>query len=248
MMLFAADQFEPLQHLQIVRYVELSVFGIDISITNSVVWMWVAVACVFLFFVVALRQPSVVPGRLQMLAELCYLFVLRMVENNIHREGHRFLPLVFTIFYFVLFCNLVGLLPGGFTPTSQLVVTCTLALAVFVFTILIRIIRHGWGFLHAFAPSGVPWVLLPLMVPIEIISFIARPISLAVRLFANMTAGHTVLAVIAFFGLSMPILVAWLPMGFSVVFTGMEVFIAVIQGYIFSILSCVYIDDALEEG
>ena len=248
MLPFAGHSFEPLAHFHIVRYVELSVFGIDISITNAVVWMWVAVVAAFLFFRLALRNSLVVPGRLQMLAELCYLFVLRMVEKNIRREGRRFLPIVFTLFFFVLFCNLVGLLPGGFTPTSQLVVTGSLALAVFLFTIVLRVARHGWGVFHAFAPSGVPWMLLPLMVPIEIISFIARPMSLAVRLFANMTAGHTVLAVIAFFGMGAHWLVAWLPMGFSVAFTGMEIFIAVIQGYIFSILSCVYIDDALEEG
>lgn len=239
---------DPLAHFQVTKYVELSLFGIDISISNSVLWIWIAVAALFITLKIAVSKMTISPNRCQVLVEAAYLFIRDMVDKNIGVEGRIYFPLLFTLFFYVLFCNLVGLIPGAFTPTSQVIVTGSLALAVFLFTIFLRVGKHGWAFFKAFAPEGLPPLLLPLMIPIEVISFIARPISLAVRLFANMTAGHTVLTVIAFFGLAMPWFAAWLPLGFSVLFTGMEVFIAVIQAYIFTILSCVYIDDALAHG
>lgn len=239
---------DPLGHFRVVNYLELSLFGVDISLSNSVVWMWIAVAVAFVLFKAAVWRLSIRPGRWQILVEMLYLFIRDMVDKNIGEEGRIYFPLLFTLFFFVLFCNIVGLIPGAFTPTSQIIITSALALAVFTFTIVLRVTRHGWGFFKAFAPEGLPPLLLPLMIPIEVISFIARPVSLAVRLFANMTAGHTVLTVIAFFGLAMPWFSAWVPLGFSVLFTGMEAFIAVIQAYIFTILSCVYIDDALEHS
>lgn len=239
---------DPLSHFKVVNYLQLSLLGVDISISNSVVWIWVATVAVFLLFRVGIHRLSIIPSRRQMLVEALYLFIRDMVDRNIGEAGRSYFPLLFTLFFFVLFCNLVGLVPGAFTPTSQLIVTGSLALTVFLFTIVIRLIRHGWGFFRAFAPEGLPPLLLPLMIPVEVISFIARPVSLAVRLFANMTAGHTVLTVIAFFGLAMPWFAAWVPLGFAVLFTGMEAFVAVIQAYIFTILSCVYIDDALEHG
>jgi len=238
-------RFEPLSHFEVRPILELTLFGMDISISNSVLWIWLSVFSALLFLLFASRRGLFIPDRMQVLVEMLYLLIRDMVEKNIGKEGMAYFPLLFTLFVFVLFCNLMGLVPGGFAPTSQIIVTGSLAVTVFIFTIILRVVRHKWGFFRAFAPEGLPPVLLLLMIPVEIISFIARPISLAVRLFANMTAGHTVLAVIAFFGLVSPWFVAWAPLGFSIIFTAMEIFIAIIQAYIFTILSCVYIDDAL---
>lgn len=240
-------KLEPLEHLQIVNYVSLQLFGFDLSISNSVVWMWLAAVAVFVFFRLAFNKPQLIPGRFQAAGEIAYLFIREMVEKNIGEDGRPYLPLLFTLFYFILFCNMLGLLPGSFTPTSQIIITATLAGGVFIFTLILRLRLHGWGFFRVFAPSGLPPMLLPLMIPIEVLSFLARPVSLAVRLFANMTAGHTVLAVVAFFGLAMPWFLSWIPLGFSVVLLAAELFIAAIQAYIFTILACVYIDDALHE-
>lgn len=239
-------RLEPLHYFQVVNYLKLELFGVDLSISNSVVWMWFSVAVAFALFRFALRSPSLVPGRMQALAEAAYLFVFRILDENTRGQGDRFLPLIFTLFFFILFCNLLGLIPGSFTPTSQLVVTATLAIAVFIFSIFLRVYLHGADIFRALAPSGLPLWLLPLMIPVEMISFLARPVSLALRLFANMTAGHTVLAVLAFLGLAAPWYLHWLPLGFTVVFMALEVFIAFIQAYIFTILTCVYLDDALE--
>ena len=241
----AEPKLEPLHHFQVVNYLELELFGVDLSISNSVVWMWVSAIAVFVLFRLALRSPAIIPGRMQMLAEAAYLFIRHMVDENIRGDGRRYLPLIFALFYFVLFCNLLGLIPGAFTPTSQLVVTATLAIGVFGYSVALRVVRQGFGFFRAFAPSGLPPLLLPLMIPIEVLSFMARPVSLAVRLFANMTAGHTVLGVLAFFGLALPWFATWLPLGFSIVLNGAEIFIGFIQAYIFTVLTCVYIDDAL---
>ncbi len=238
-------KLEPLQYFQIINYIEWTPFGIDLSISNSVLWMWLAITVAFLFFHMAFRNPSIVPGRLQLLAEMLFLFVRELVEENIIKDGSRYFPILFTLFLFVLFCNLIGLLPGSFTPTSQLIVTACLAVSVFLFTVVLRIQKHGWGFFRVFAPTGLPVWLLPLMVPIEVISFLARPASLALRLFANMTAGHTVLGVLTFLGLAAPWFLHWIPMGFTVVIMALEIFIAFIQAYIFTILTCVYIDDAV---
>ena len=240
-----APKMDPLHHFQVVNYVELAPFGFDISLSNSVVWMWISVAAVFAFFRYAFRQPNLVPGRMQSLAEAGYLFIQGIVDENIGKAGKPFFPFIFTLFFFVLFCNWTGLIPGSFTATSQLIVTATLALGIFFLSIVLGFYKHGVKFLGFFVPSGLPVLLLPLMVPIEIISFLARPISLSVRLFANMTAGHTVLGVLFFFSATLPLIGFWLPFGFSVVFTAVEIFIGFIQAYIFTILTCVYINDSL---
>ncbi|MBF0214574.1 MAG: F0F1 ATP synthase subunit A [Magnetococcales bacterium] len=241
----AAPKMDPLHHFQVVNYIKIAPFGFDISISNSVVWMWIVVGVVYGLFRLAMRHPTLVPGRLQSVAEAGYLFVETMINEIIGHEGKKFFPIIFTLFFFVLFCNWTGLIPGSFTVTSQLIVTGTLALCIFAFSIFLGAYHHGWKFLGFFVPHGLPPALLPLMVPIEIISFLARPISLSVRLFANMTAGHTVLGVLFFFTATMAWFGAWLPFGFTVVFTGMEIFIGFIQAYIFTILTCVYINDSL---
>lgn len=241
----AGPKLEPLHHFQVHPYINFSLFGVDLSITNSVVWMWIAVAVAFGLFQLALRNPTMVPGRLQSLAEVIYLFVRGMVEETAGKEGLRFFPLILTLFLFILFCNLLGLIPGSYTPTSQIIVTGTLAMAVFIFATGLGFYKHGLHFLHFFVPAGVPKVLLLLMVPIELISYLARPVSLMVRLFANMTAGHTVIGIMLFFTITLPWFGAWVPFSFSVIINAVEIFIGVIQAYIFTILTCVYINDAL---
>ncbi|MEO5379134.1 MAG: F0F1 ATP synthase subunit A [Magnetococcus sp. DMHC-6] len=241
----AAPKMDPLHHFQVVKVIPISLFGLDISISNSIIWMWISVALVWTFFHFALKNARRIPGNLQSLAEIIYIFVHDIVEQNIGEEGKKFFPHILTLFFLVLFCNLTGLIPGSFTATSQLVVTGTLAVGIFIFSTGLGFYRHGAHYLHFFVPSGLPVVLLPLMVPIEIISYLARPVSLSVRLFANMTAGHTVLGVLFFFTATLPWFGSWLPFGFSVIFTGVEIFIGIIQAYIFTILTCVYINDAI---
>ncbi|MBF0310195.1 MAG: F0F1 ATP synthase subunit A [Magnetococcales bacterium] len=237
---------DPMHHFQVHNYVDIVLpGGFDISISNSVLWMWITVGAIYLFFHLCLQNTKPVPGRLQSLAEASYLFLKGLVEDNVGKEGLRFFPMIFTLFFFILFSNLLGLIPGSFTTTSQLIVTGTLAMGVFLFSTGLGFYKHGLHFFGFFVPHGLPWVLLPLMVPIEVISYLARPVSLSVRLFANMTAGHTMLAVFFFFTTTLPWFAGWLPFGLSVVFNGVEVFIGFIQAYIFTILTCVYINDAL---
>jgi len=236
-----------LDHFRVVVHQDLQLGLIDVSITNTALFMWLAVAFVAITLRLLTNRPRLIPGKGQLLAEMLYGFVARQVRLNIHREGEKFIPLMFTLFTFILGCNLIGLIPGSFTPTSQLAVTGTLAVGIFLYATGLRFYRHGLGFFRAFAPEGVPVILLPLMIPIELISFLARPITLALRLFANMTAGHTTLAVLAVLGLASPWFLSWLPLGFTAVQIALEIIIAFIQAYIFVVLSCVYIDDALED-
>jgi len=237
----------PLDHFKVIIYQDVHLGPVDISISNTAVYMWVAIVLVVVTLRLMMMRPKPVPGPAQLLAEMLYGFIARQTRLNIHADGERFIPLMFTLFTFILGCNLVGLIPGAFTPTSQLAVTGTLAVGIFMYATGLRIQRYGWGFFRAFAPEGVPKLILPLMVPIEIISFMARPVTLALRLFANMTAGHTYLGVLAVLGLAAPWFIQWLPLGFTVVQIGLEMIIAFIQAYIFMVLSCVYIDDALTD-
>lgn len=239
------QKMEPLHHFNVHKIVDISLFGIDVSLSNSVIWMWGSIGFIMLFFYLALRNISQVPGRLQSLAEMGYLFVQTVVDDIVGEKGRPFFPYIFSLFFFILFCNLSGLIPGSFTVTSQVIVTGTFSAIIVGFTFIYGFYSHGIGYLKFFVPTGVPVFLMPLIVPIEIISFLARPVSLAVRLFANMTAGHTLLAVMFFYVVTLPWWGGWLPFGFTVVFTGVEVFIGFIQAYIFTILTCVYINDAI---
>lgn len=241
------DMSAPIEHFKVIVYYDLHLGPLDISISNSAVFMWLAVALVVLLLSLVVARPRLIPGPGQLIAEMLYGFIARQTRINIHAEGEQYVPLMFTLFTFILACNLIGLIPGAFTPTSQLAVTGTLAIGVFLYASLLRAYRHGWGFFHAFVPESVPKIMLPIMVPIELISFLARPVTLALRLFANMTAGHMALGVLAVLGLATPWFMQWLPLGFTVVQIALEVIIAFIQAYIFMVLSCVYIDDALAE-
>jgi len=236
-----------LEHFNVIIYHHIHIGPLDVSISNTTIFMWVAITLVALSLRLMLRRPKLIPGKMQLLAEMLYGFVARQTRLNIHNEGDRYIPLMFTLFTFILSCNLVGLIPGAFTPTSQLAVTGTLAIGIFLYATALRFYRHGLGFFRAFAPQGVPKMMLPLMIPVELLSFLARPVTLALRLFANMTAGHTALGVLAIMGLATPWFAQWLPLGFTVVQIALELVIAFIQAYIFVVLSCVYIDDALAD-
>jgi len=236
---------DPLHSFQLHTYIPLSLFGLDISVNKAVVMMWIIVGVASVLLLKAGAAKSLVPSKLQSLAELLVDFIRGIIQDTMGPSGMRYFPFISTLFLFILFSILLGLIPGSFTVTSQIVVTGVFALAVYVLSLVIGFQLHGAKFLGILVPPGTPGWLLPLMIPIELISQLARPISLAVRLFANMTAGHVILGVL--FGLTIGggLLIGWLPFSFTVVLYGLEVGIAFIQAYIFTILTCVYIGDAI---
>jgi F-type H+-transporting ATPase subunit a len=239
-----AGGHSPLAQFEINRLVDLQIGGIDASITNSTVWMLIAIAAITLFMLIGMRAGALVPGRWQSMAEMSYEFVAGMLRDNVGSAGRRYFPFVFTLFMFILFCNLLGMIPYSFTVTSHIVVTFALAAVVFIGVTVIGFIQNGVGFLKLFVPSGVPIFLLPLLVLIELISYLTRPISLSVRLFANMMAGHTMLKVFGGFVISLGIIGGWAPLAFVVALTGLEILIAFLQAYVFAILTCIYLNDA----
>jgi len=237
----------PLHHFELHPIIPLTLLGFDISINKAILAMWVGLIVLFLVFRLAIRGGmKLIPGRLQSFAEMTLEFLLGMVTEYIGKEGKKYFPFIATLFLFLFSCNLIGLVPGSYTMTSQLVVTGAFAIFIFLMTLVIGFARHGLHFLGILVPPGIPKVLIPLMIPIEVISMLARPLTLAVRLFANMTAGHTLLGVLFGMALMAPLYIGWLPFGFTVVVNGLEIFIAFIQAYIFSLLTCVYISDALK--
>jgi F-type H+-transporting ATPase subunit a len=206
------------------------------------------------FFMAATAQRSLVPGRLQSFAEMLYEFVASTLKGAAGKEGMQYFPLVFSLFLFVLVANYVGMIPGAFTVTSHIIVTFALAMLVFLAVVVIGFAKHGLHFLGLFVPAGAPRWILPLVIPIELISFLSRPISLSMRLFANMLAGHIALKVFAGFVVSLGamgiggILGATLPLGMVVAMTALEVLVAFLQAYVFTILTCIYLNDALHPG
>jgi F-type H+-transporting ATPase subunit a len=234
----------PLHPFELHTYIPLSLFGLDISINKAVVMMFVVVGVVILFLTKARSSGSLVPTKLQSLAEIMVEFIRGIILDTMGPEGMRYFSLIATLFLFILFCNLLGLIPGTYTVTSQLIVTGVFALGVYGLSLLIGFRLHGLKFLGILVPPGTPGWLLPLMIPIEIVSQLARPISLAVRLFANMTAGHVILGVLFGLTISGGLFIGWLPFSFTVVLYGLELGIAFIQAYIFTILTCVYMADA----
>jgi F-type H+-transporting ATPase subunit a len=238
----------PLHHFEVHNIIPISIGGLDLSINNAVVAMWVGLAVIAgSFMLVVNRGVSPVPGKLQSILEIALEFIRSMVYEFIgEEEGKKYVPFIATLFLFILACNLIGLVPGSYTITSQVVVTGAFATGIFIMTLVIGFAKHGMHFFGILVPPGVPKIMIPLMVPIEIISMLARPISLAVRLFANMTAGHTVLAVLFGLALTSPAWVSWMPFGFTVIINGLEIAIAFIQAYIFTTLTCVYIGDVIK--
>ena len=235
----------PLEQFEIHRLIPIKIGGLDISFTNSALFMAIAVVLATTMLTMSVRGRSKVPGRMQSLAELSYEFIGNMIRENVGGEGRRYFPFVFTLFMFILFGNLLGMIPFSFTYTSHIIVTFALAAVVFIGVTVIGFIRHGAAFLKLFVPSGVPVFLLPLLVVIEILSYLTRPISLSVRLFANMMAGHTMLKVFGGFVVALGVLGGWAPLVFIMALTGLEIGIAMLQAYVFTILTCIYLNDAI---
>jgi len=234
-----------MEQFEIKRLISFHIGSLDASYTNSALWMTIAVIVAFLLFVVGVRQRALVPGRLQSVAELGYEFIAGMVRDNVGSAGKKYFPFVLTLFVFILLCNLLGLVPYSFTPTSHIIVTFAMAAVVFVGVTVIGFVKHGAHFLSFFVPQGVPFALLLLLVPIEIISYFVRPFSLSIRLFANMLAGHTMLKVFGGFVVMLGVLAGWAPLAFLVAFTGLELLIAFLQAYVFAILTCLYLNDSI---
>lgn len=244
--------FNPMHQFVIHRYYPLDVFGYDASFTNSALWMLMGTALVTAFLLFSVKVGSSIPGRMQSVSELAYEFVANMVRQNAGSAGMRYFPVIFTIFIYVLAMNLLGMIPlpglGNFTVTSHIIVTFALAMFVWLGVTLIGIFKHGLKFFKLFVPSGVPALLLPLISVIEVISYLTRPISLSVRLFANMMAGHTMLAVFGSFVVGLSIWGGWVPLSFMVLLMGLEILIAFLQAYVFAVLTCIYLNDALHAG
>ena len=222
----------------------MQVGDVDVSFTNSAAFMAIAVVTATMVIVLGMRRHALVPGRWQSIAELSYLFVANMVRDTVGSEGRGYFPFIFTLFLFVLAGNMLGMIPYGFTYTSHIIVTFTMAMVVFLGVTLIALIKHKMHFFTFFMPPGVPLIMAPLLVPIEIISYLSRPMSLSVRLFANMLAGHTLLKVFAGFVVALG-LFGIFPLAFVVVLTGLEIVIAFLQAFVFTILTCLYLNDAL---
>jgi len=224
---------------------EISIGGINLSFTNASFFMLVSSLLILLMLFLGTKKKLLVPTKMQLMAEMSYTFIAKMINDTAGSKAKPFFPFIFTLFMFVLFCNMVGMFPYSFTVTSHIIVTFILASIVFLGVTIIGFIKHGIKYLELFVPKGVPVVLLPLIVVIEIISYLSRPVSLSVRLFANMMAGHTMLKVFGGFVISLGLLGGWLPLGFSVALTGLEILVAFLQAYVFAILTCIYLNDAL---
>ncbi len=241
----------PLKQFEVQPIIDINLFGFDVSFTNSALWMTITTLFIIGFFTLPFLKSSktnsiedLYPSRLQVASELGFNFINSLINDTIGKEGKKYFPLVFALFMFILFGNLFGMIPYSFTFTSHIIVTLALALGVFIFVTVLGFIKHGIKFFGFFVIPGLPIYMLPLLIPIEVISYLSRPISLSVRLFANMLAGHTLLKVFAgfvsalgFFGI--------LPLVFIIALTGLEILIAFLQAYVFAILTCLYINDAL---
>jgi F-type H+-transporting ATPase subunit a len=224
---------------------EISLGNVDISFTNASLFMIISALTIISVFFVGTRRKAIIPTKIQLLTELSYTLVSKMISDTAGSKAKPYFPFVFSLFMFVLFCNMLGMLPYSFTVTSHIIVTFALAAVIFLGVTIIGFVNHGAGYLKLFIPSGVPLFLLPLIVIIEIISYLSRPVSLSVRLFANMMAGHTMLKVFGGFVISLGIIGGWLPLSFTVALTGLEILIAFLQAYVFAILTCIYLNDAL---
>jgi len=220
---------------------EITLGEINLSFTNASLFMAITAILILSFLFLGTKRKALIPSKMQLIAEMSYTFVAKMINDTAGSNAKSFFPFVFTLFMFVLFANMVGMLPYSFTVTSHIIVTFVLATIVFIGVTVIGFVKHGIKYLQLFVPKGVPVVLLPLIVVIEIISYLSRPVSLSVRLFANMMAGHTMLKVFGGFVISLGLLGGWLPLGFTVALTGLEILVAFLQAYVFAILTCIYL-------
>ncbi len=240
----------PLSQFEIKKIIPIEAFGYDISFTNSSLAMLITVSLMILFMYLGIKNLSIIPSKSQSALESTYEFIANMIGDNIGKEGMKYFSFIFTLFLFILIGNLLGMFPYSFTWTSHIIVTFAIAFFIFIGVTLIAIYKHGLiKFMAFFAPAGVPKPMLILLIPIEIISYLSRPVSLSVRLFANMMAGHTLLKVIGGFvfvlGANSFIVGGALPLAFLVALTGLEIVIAFLQAYVFAILTCLYINDAI---
>ena len=244
----AEQHTSPLHQFEIRDIVPIHVGHYDFSFTNSSLFMLVSVGLVAAFLLGGMSNARLVPGRLQSMAELFYEVIAGMVRDNVGHEGKQYFPFVFALFMFILFGNLIGMVPYTFTFTSHIIVTFAMALVVFVGVTAIGFARHGAHFLTLFVPPGVPKAMLVILAPIEVISYVIRPITLSVRLFANMMAGHTMLFIFAGFVTSLGayfLIPGLLPLAATTAFMFLEVLVAVLQAYVFTILTCIYLHDAI---
>jgi len=238
------EKHSPLDQFEINPLVNFEIGGFDLAFTNSSISMVITVLFITLFLTLTVNPRSIIPSRMQLISELCYNFIAQLLNDTVGDQGKRYFPFVFSIFMFVLIGNMVGMIPYQFTFTSHIIVTFALAAIVFIGVTILGFVNHGIRFFTFFYIPGVPFYMHPLLIPIEVISYLSRPISLSVRLFANMLAGHTLLKVFAGFVVSMPFFTGVLPLTFIVALTGLEILIAFLQAYVFAILTCLYINDA----
>ena len=244
---------DPIHQFDIHTIVPIKIFGWDVSFTNSSAYMLAAVLLIATFYMVSMRARSLVPTRLQSVAEISHEFVAGMLRDSAGHSGMKYFPFVFSLFMFIFAANMLGMIPGAFTVTSHIIVTAALAALVFFTVLVVGFAKNGLHFLKLFVPEGVPILILPLVVAIEIISFLSRPISHSVRLFANMLAGHITLKVFGGFvvmllGAGGFAALAPLPLVMAVALTALEVLVAFLQAYVFTMLTCMYLNDALHPG
>ncbi|HTA99567.1 MAG TPA: F0F1 ATP synthase subunit A [Bradyrhizobium sp.] len=246
---------DPIHQFQIHKIFTIGhIGGQEIAFTSSSAYMFLAVAVISLLMIGGSAGRQLVPGRIQSVAELSYEFVASMIRSTAGSEGMRFFPLVFSIFMFICVSNVIGIIPYAFTVSSQLIVTAAMALFVFFLVLFYGLYKNGLKFFKLFVPSGVPVFIMPIVVPIEVISFLLKPISHSVRLFANMLAGHIALKVFASFVVMLGTLGilgvfgAVLPLGLTIALTALELLVAFLQAYVFAILTCIYLNDALHPG
>ena len=224
---------------------EIKINGIDLSFTNASLFMLISGIFISLFLLLGTKDRKIVPGKFQLISEMLYNFISKMISDTAGKKAKPYFSFIFSLFIFVLFCNMVGMLPYSFTVTSHIIVTLAFAMFIFIGVTILGFVIHGFKYLKIFVPSGVPMVLLPIIMIIEIISYLSRPVSLSVRLFANMMAGHTMLKVFGGFVISLGLVAGWLPLTFSVALTGLEILVAFLQAYVFAFLTCIYLNDAL---
>ena len=238
------EKHSPLEQFEISPFIHFETGIGDLAFTNSSLTMVITVVAITLFLTLTVNTRSIIPSRMQIMSEMSYNFIAQLLNDTVGDQGKKYFPFVFAIFMFVLIGNMVGMIPYSFTFTSHIIVTFALAAVVFIGVTILGFMKHGLHFFSFFIVPGLPWYMLPILIPIEVISYLARPISLSVRLFANMLAGHTLLKVFAGFVLPLGI-IGVVPLAFIVALTGLEILIAFLQAYVFAILTCLYINDAI---
>ena len=235
---------DPIHQLEKTKIADIQIGGVDISFTNSSQFMVISTIAIMFFFMLGLSKRSIIPNRFQIMCELSYEFIADLLRTNVGDQGRAFFPFVFSLFMFIFFCNLIGLVPYSFTVTSHFAVTFAFAGLIFIGVTVLGFAKNGFGYLKMFYPSGVPIYMAPIIIPIEIISYLSRPVALSVRLMANMLAGHSIIKIFAGFIVMMGFF-GIIPLAGLVAIYALETFIAFLQAYIFTILTCIYLNDAL---